>query len=64
MTFACTSAGPLRVADVRDGLAHGAVAGEEVGAVDAEDAAGPGNDSTSREMSPPGVCTSTGTEIA
>jgi hypothetical protein len=24
----------------------------------------PGNDRTSREMSPPGVCTSTGTEIA
>ena len=53
----------LALARVRHRLAHRAVAGEVVGAVAAEDAQA-GKPSTTREMSPPGVCTSTGTEIA
>ena len=63
MTVAWTKTGPFRSRTCATASPQRAVAGEIVGAVAAEHAQ-PGKCSTSREMSPPGVCTSTGTEIA
>ena len=53
----------VALAGVGDRVAHRVVAGEEIGAVDAEDLQTGERLDEPRDV-PPGVCASTGTEIA